>query len=95
MKLFLSEILIHTPYIGHYISFALIARRQHRCRVVKARVYNQHGLGLKPTHVILLCPWKRHFTALSPVWWSWQAVLNLDYIFSGQQYLGISGSRSG
>ena len=26
----------------------------------------QNGLGVKPTHVILLYPWKRHFTALSP-----------------------------
>ena len=32
-----------------------------------------YGLGSKPTRAILLCPWEKHFTALSPVWWSWQA----------------------
>ena len=26
---------------------------------------DQHGLGSKPTCAILLCPWKRHFTAFS------------------------------
>ena len=41
---------------------------------------DQHGLGLKPTCVILLCPWERHFTALSPAWRSWQAVLNYSNI---------------
>ena len=34
------------------------------------RTDDQHGLGSKPTCVILLCPWERHFTALSPAWWS-------------------------
>ena len=37
-----------------------------RSRVVKA--HDQHGLGSKPTRAILLCPWERHFTALSPTW---------------------------
>ena len=37
-------------------------------------------LGLKPTRTILLCPWERHFMALSPAWWSWQAVLNYSHI---------------
>ena len=32
---------------------------------LKCHAYDQHGLGLKPTHAILLCPWERHFTALS------------------------------
>ena len=41
---------------------------------------DQHGLGSKPTCAILLCPWERHFTALSPAWWSWQAVLNYSNI---------------
>ena len=40
----------------------------------------QHSLGSKPTRAILLCPWERHFTALSPAWWSWQAVLNYNHI---------------
>ena len=31
---------------------------------------DQHGLGSKPTCAILLCSWERHFTALSPAWWS-------------------------
>ena len=42
--------------------------------------YGQHGLGLKPTRIILLCPWEKNFTALSPAWWSWQAVLNYSHI---------------
>ena len=46
----------------------------------KRRAHNQHGLGLKPTRAILLCPWKRFFMALSPTWWSWQAVLNFSHI---------------
>ena len=45
------------------------------------RSRNQHGLGSKPTRAILLCFWERHFTAHSPAWWSWQAVLNYSHIF--------------
>ena len=41
---------------------------------------DRHGLGPKPTRAILLCPWKRHYTAISPAWWSWQAVLNFSHI---------------
>ena len=37
---------------------------------LKHRTNDQHGLGSKPICAILLCPWKRHFTALSPAWWS-------------------------
>ena len=47
---------------------------------LKCRAHDQHGLGSKPTRAILLCPWERHFTALFPAWWSWQAVLNFSYI---------------
>ena len=47
---------------------------------LKRRAYDQHGLGSKPIHAILLCPWERHLTALSPAWWSWQAVLNYSHI---------------
>ena len=47
---------------------------------LKRRARDQHGLGSKPTCAILLCPWERHFTALSPAWWSWQAVLNYSHI---------------
>ena len=36
---------------------------------LKRRARDQHGLGSKPTRTILLCPWERHFTAHSPVWW--------------------------
>ena len=39
------------------------------------------ALSSKPTHAILYSPWKRHFTALSLSWWSWQAVLNCSHIF--------------
>ena len=48
---------------------------------LKPRAYNEHGLGSKPTRAILLCPWERHFTAHSPVWWSWQVVLNYSHIY--------------
>ena len=48
---------------------------------LECRDCNRHGLGTKSTRAILLCPWERHFTALSPAWWSWQAVLNFSYIF--------------
>ena len=37
---------------------------------LKGRTLDQHGLGSKPTRAILLCPWERHFMALSPAWWS-------------------------
>ena len=47
---------------------------------LKRRVRDQHGLGSKPTRAILLYPWERHFTALSPAWWSWQAALNYIHI---------------
>ena len=48
--------------------------------LLKRRARDQHGLGSKPTRAILLCPWERHFTAHSPAWWSWQAVLNYSHI---------------
>ena len=49
---------------------------------LKHRTDEQQGLGSKPTCAILLCTWERHFTALSPAWWSWQAVLNYSNTFS-------------
>ena len=47
---------------------------------LKHRACDQYGLGLKPTHAILLCPWERHFTTLSSAWWSWQVVLNYSHV---------------
>ena len=47
---------------------------------LERRGHNQRDIGSKPTRAILLCPWERHFTALSPAWWSWQAVLNFSHI---------------
>ena len=47
---------------------------------LKRRTRDQHDLGSKPTLAILLCSWERHFTAHSPAWWSWQAVLNYSHI---------------
>ena len=47
---------------------------------LKRQTRDQHGLGLKPIHAILLCPWERHFMAHSPAWWSWQAILNYSHI---------------
>ena len=49
---------------------------------LKHWTYDQHGLGSKPTCAIPLCSWKRHFIALFPAWWSWQAVLNYSNICS-------------
>ena len=46
----------------------------------KRRDYDRHGLGSKLTRAIMLCPWKKRFTALSPAWWSWQAVLSNSHI---------------
>ena len=43
---------------------------------LKHRAHDQHGLGSKPTRAILLCPGEKHFTVISPAWWSWQAVPN-------------------
>ena len=37
---------------------------------LKHRIDDQYGLGSKPTGAILLCSWERHFTVLSPAWWS-------------------------
>ena len=47
---------------------------------LKHRTDDQHGLSSKPARAILLCPWERHFTAHSPAWWFWQAVLNYNHI---------------
>ena len=47
---------------------------------LKRRTSDQRGLGSKPNHAILLCPWERHFTAFSPAWWSWKTVLNYSHI---------------
>ena len=47
---------------------------------LERRAYDQHGYGTKPTYTILLCHWERHFSALFPVCWSWQAVLNFNHI---------------
>ena len=35
---------------------------------LKRRAHNQLVLGSKPTRAILLCPWERRFTPLSPAW---------------------------
>ena len=47
---------------------------------LKRQASDQHSISSKPTRAILLCPWERHFTAYSPAWWSWQAVLNYSHI---------------
>ena len=41
---------------------------------------NRHGLGLKSTRAIQLCPWERHFITLSPAWRSRQALLTFSHI---------------
>ena len=40
----------------------------------------QHGLGSKSTCAFLLFSWEKHFMALSPAWWSWQAFQNFNHI---------------
>ena len=47
---------------------------------LKRRARDQQGLGSKPTCAILLYPWERQFTAHSPAWRSWKAVLNYSHI---------------
>ena len=47
---------------------------------LERHAYDQHGVGSKLTRAMLLCPWERHFMALSPAWWSCQAVLNYSHI---------------
>ena len=47
---------------------------------LERRDCDRDGLGSKPAGAIC-CVLERHFTALSPAWRSWQAVLNLDHIF--------------
>ena len=37
---------------------------------LKCRDCDRHGFGSKPTRVILLCPWERHFKELYPACWS-------------------------
>ena len=49
-------------------------------RVIITPRLQSHGFSSKPTRPILLCPWERHFKALSPAWWSWQTVLNFSHI---------------
>ena len=70
---------------------------------LKTRDCDQHGVGSKPTRAILLRPWEKNFTALYPVWWSWQAVLNFSHVSiklknqnnKFQTHNDIFGSRSG
>ena len=47
---------------------------------LERRDCDRHALGSKYPRTILLCPCKRPFTALSPAWQSWQAVINFSHI---------------
>ena len=47
---------------------------------LELRDCDRHGLGSKPSHTILLCPWERHVTALPPAWQSWQTVPHFGHI---------------
>ena len=40
-----------------------------------------HGLGSKPAHTILLCPWERHLMSLFLAGQSWLAILSFSHIF--------------
>ena len=41
---------------------------------LRRRAYDQHGLGSKPTRVVLLYPWERHFTGLGKQLYKWTAI---------------------
>ena len=80
-----------------YRNFALVA-----FDIALRAIFDRHGLGSNPAEVMLLCPWERHFAIISSAWRFQQAVLNYSHISIkkkknsiGQQYLGISESRSG
>ena len=40
---------------------------------------NRNNFDLQPTRAIMLCPLERHFTALSPAWWSCKAGLHCKF----------------
>ena len=46
---------------------------------LKRRDCDRHSLDSKLTRAILLCPWERHFTALSPPSLSHQVVPNFTH----------------
>ena len=77
MYIYFYDICIHSMLFIGYVSMYLVGSV---VEWIKHRTDDQHGLGSKPTCAILLCPWERHFTTLSPAWWSWQAVLNYSNI---------------
>ena len=82
--------------------FLEITLRSLKKKWLKRWAREQRGLGSKPTYTILLCAWEKYFTAISPAWWSWQALLNdviclLNYKrtaiswYLRKQWLKISG----
>ena len=87
---FINDLALLTSKKGisnmHLIGFLMHAWMQ-QVKVVgsvvewlKRRAHDQHRLSSKLTRAILLCPWEKHFTPLSPTWWSWKAVLNFNHI---------------
>ena len=61
---------------------------------LKRRDCDRHGLGLKPTRVIRLCPWERHVLQLFPLpgGFGKQFLSPISIkirILTGQQYIGI------
>ena len=74
MPFFGKDINKYIKKVRHTRSFIWVSNTKQCDQVVKARAYDRHSVGSKPTRTILLCPWERNFTALSPAWWSWQAV---------------------
>ena len=63
-KFVIREELHANPVYFDYVNNEQICRQ--RVEWLKHRADDQHGLGSKSTCSILLCPWERHFTALSP-----------------------------
>ena len=78
-------IFINIQQIKKSIKFCSLFPLQHEVfrsvvEWLERRDCDRHVFGSKPTCAILLSPWERHFTALFPAWWSWQAALNFNHI---------------
>ena len=62
---------------------------------LKRRDRDRHSLGSKHTRAILLCPWESIYSCLVIFASSSNLKSYLYSISTGEQYLGISESRSG
>ena len=72
--------MVYHDQIANHINLFAIPDLYGMVKLLKHHDCDRHSLGSKPTCAVLLCPWKRQFTILSPGWWSWQAVINYSHI---------------